>query len=81
MDRSGEEAWRTGFQIGGTVPFFAPLVAVAALWHQSVLLVLHQRRSPRCSQESRSLRPARALVELAGVLPRVALWAGSGQRR
>jgi hypothetical protein len=34
--------WRTGLQIVGTVLFFAPLVAVAALWHQSVLLVLHQ---------------------------------------
>jgi hypothetical protein len=34
--------WRTGFQIVGTAFFFAPLVAVAALWHQSVLLVLYQ---------------------------------------
>ncbi len=34
--------WRTGVQIGGTVLFFAPLVAVAVLWHQSVLLVPHQ---------------------------------------
>ncbi len=34
--------WRTGFQIVGTAFFFAPLVAVAALWHQSALLVLHQ---------------------------------------
>jgi hypothetical protein len=35
-------SWRTSFQIVGTAFFFAPLVAVAALWHQSVLLVLHQ---------------------------------------
>jgi len=34
--------WRTGFQIVGTAFFFAPLVAVAALWHESVLLVLYQ---------------------------------------
>lgn len=34
--------WRTGLQIVGTALFFAPVVAVAALWHQSVLLVLHQ---------------------------------------
>ena len=34
--------WRTGFQIVGTALFFAPLVAVTALWHQSVRLVLHQ---------------------------------------
>jgi hypothetical protein len=34
--------WRTGFQTVGTVLIFAPLVAVAVLWHQSVLLVLHQ---------------------------------------
>jgi uncharacterized membrane protein YGL010W len=34
--------WRTGVQIVGAVLFFAPLVAVAALWQPSVLLVLHQ---------------------------------------
>ncbi len=34
--------WRTRIQIVGTVLFFAPLAAVAVLWHQSVLLVLHQ---------------------------------------
>ncbi len=28
--------------MAGTALFFTPLVAVAALWHQSVLLVLHQ---------------------------------------
>ena len=33
---------RTGVQTVGTVLFFAPLVAVVTLWHQSVLLVLHQ---------------------------------------
>lgn len=33
---------RTRLQIGGTLLFFAPLVAAGALWKQSVRLVLHQ---------------------------------------